>query len=45
MLQAKLNICLICLASIVFAGSEPNGIKAESVSGGEGGGKGSDLKL
>jgi len=31
MLQAKLNICLICLASIVFAGSEPNGIKAESV--------------
>lgn len=31
MIQAKLNICLICLASIVFAGSEANRINAESV--------------
>lgn len=31
MIQAKLSVCLICLASIVFAGSEPNGINAASV--------------
>ena len=31
MIQAKLSICLICLTSIAVAGSEPNGIEAESV--------------
>jgi hypothetical protein len=31
MIQAKLNICLICLASIVVAGAEPDGIVAEAL--------------
>jgi hypothetical protein len=31
MIKAKLNICLICLAGIVVAGAEPNGIEAEAV--------------
>jgi len=31
MIKAKLNICLICLASIVVAGAEPNGIGAATV--------------
>jgi hypothetical protein len=31
MIKAKLNLCLICLASIGIAGAEPNGIEAATV--------------
>ena len=31
MIHAKLGMCLVCLAGVAFAGSEPNGINAESV--------------